>query len=222
MGVPQPPPRTKPSENDASGKKKSRAATPTAADDPVSQARSAVLEGVGREVAASFPGITRLGGQIVAALYLADEARTMDELSEELGRSKSNIFANLRALEAAGIVERRRASGSRSDTFGLRGKYPDVVVGAYLTRLRRVVADKVNLCTRALGMLGDARGREADALREKLTTLLKKYERFAVAFELFPFGDGPIDLEELLDELPQSLLVALVSSAKKPAKRATG
>lgn len=200
----QPPPRTKP------GEKKARAA---ATNDPVSQAREAVLEGVGREVAASFPGITRLGGQIVAALYLADDARTMDELSDELGRSKSNIFANLRALEAAGIVERRRASGSRSDTFALRGKYPDVVVGAYLTRLRRVVVDKVNLCTRALAMLGDARGKEADGLRQKLGSLLAKYERFAKTFDLLPFGDGPIDLEELLDELPQGLLVALNQAA---------
>src|ERR1043165_9930298 len=116
-----------------------------ACSDPVARARRAVLDGVGREVAASFPGITRLGGQIVAALYLADGPLSMDALAEELGRSKSNIFANLRGL-------------------ALRGKYPDVVVGAYLSRLRRVVVDKVNLCTRALDMLGDARGAEADAL----------------------------------------------------------
>lgn len=202
-------------------KKPRSTATKDPSLDPVSHARSVVLEGVGREVAASFPGITRLGGQIVAALYLADDARTMDELSDELGRSKSNIFANLRALEAAGIVERRRTSGSRSDAFALRGKYPDVVVGAYLSRLRRVVSDKVALCTRSLEMLGDAQGKEADSLRRKLTSLLKKYERFATAFELVPFGEGPIDLEELLDELPQTLLLALASTVKKPVRRAS-
>ena len=105
---------------------------------PVAVARRALLEGVGAEVAASFPGITRLGGQIVAALYLAEEPRSMDDLSLELGRSKSNIFANLRGLEAAGIVERQRASGARHDRFALRGKYPDVIIGAYIARLRRV------------------------------------------------------------------------------------
>jgi len=115
----------------------------------------------------------------------------MDELSEELGRSKSNIFANLRGLEGAGIVERNRPSGTRHDTFALRGKYPDVVVGAYLTRLRRVVLDKVSLCNRALGLLGDAEGAEADALREKLTSLLTKYERFAGVFaEIIPVTRG--------------------------------
>jgi HTH-type transcriptional regulator, osmoprotectant uptake regulator len=187
----------------------------TSSRDPVAQARNAVLDGVGREVAASFPGITRLGGQIVAALYLADEPLSMDALTEELGRSKSNIFANLRGLEAAGIVERRRASGSRHDAFALRGKYPDVVVGAYLSRLRRVVRDKVNLCARALDMLGDAQGEEAEALRRKLIDLRRKYERFAGVFELVPIADGPLDLENVLDDLPSEILATVAAMTKR-------
>lgn len=183
--------------------------------DRVAQARATVLDGVGREVAASFPGITRLGGQIVAALYLADKPLSMDALCDELGRSKSNVFANLRGLEAAGIVERRRASGSRYDAFALRGKYPDIVVGAYLSRVRRVVIDKVNLCSRALEMLGDTRGDEADAMREKLTSLQQKYERFATVFELVPIADGPIDLEEVLDALPENILGTVASMTKR-------
>ena len=196
-------------------KNEGRGSSNGAASDPVAQAKATVLDGVGREVAASFPGITRLGGQIVAALYLADGPLSMDALSEELGRSKSNIFANLRGLEAAGIVERRRASGSRHDAFALRGKYPDIIVGAYLSRLRRVVIDKVNLCTRALDMLGDTRGPEADAMRDKLTTLQRKYERFATVFELVPIGDGPIDLEEVLDGLPQGILGTVAQMTKR-------
>ena len=197
----------------------SKALSPRPAPDGenrVAAARDAVLDGVGREIAASFPGITRLGGQIVAALYLADQPLSMDELSEELARSKSNIFANLRGLEGAGIVERHRASGARHDTFALRGKYPDVVVGAYLTRLRRVVLDKVNLCNRALGLLGEAEGDEADAMRDKLTSLLKKYERFAVVFaEIIPVTEGPVDLEELLDNIPSTMMGVFSSMARR-------
>jgi len=186
------------------------------AEGRVAAARAAVLDGVGREIAASFPGITRLGGQIVAALYLADRPLSMDELSEELGRSKSNIFANLRGLEGAGIVERHRASGTRHDTFALRGKYPDVVVGAYLTRLRRVVLDKVSLCNRALGLLGDASGPEADSLREKLVSLQRKYERFATVFaEIIPVTEGPVDLEDLIDNIPSAMMGVFSSMARK-------
>lgn len=178
-------------------------------------ARKALLEGVGKEVAASFPGITRLGGQIVAALYLSDVPRSMDQLSVELGRSKSNIFANLRALEAAQIVERRREAGARYDTFALRGAYPDVIVGAYITRLRHVVLDKQQLVQRSLALLGDAEGPDADALRSRLAELGRKYGLFAQVFDqLLPGLEGPIDLERLITLVPQQVFATLGKLAR--------
>ncbi|WP_437779195.1 GbsR/MarR family transcriptional regulator [Sorangium sp. So ce1097] len=186
-----------------------------ASDERVAAARQALLEGVGAEIAASFPGITRLGGQVVAALYLADVPRSMDELSQELGRSKSNIFANLRGLEAAGIIERRRESGARHDSFALRGKYPDVIVGAYLGRLRRVVQDKRALARRALALLGDAQGPEADAMRARLDDLSRKYDLFAELMEqLLPSIDGPVDLERLISQVPEAVVRSLNAAAR--------
>jgi DNA-binding transcriptional regulator GbsR (MarR family) len=181
----------------------------------VALARRTLLEGVGVEVAASFPGITRLGGQVVAALYLADTPRSMDELSAELGRAKSNIFANLRGLEAAGIVEHRREPGARYDLYKLRGKYPDVIIGAYVTRLRRVVAEKLALVRRSREMLGGARGPDADALRAKLDALGGTYERFAELFDLIPAADGPLDLERALNLLPRAALQAVVAVMRR-------
>lgn len=184
--------------------------------DPVAVAEATVLDGVGREISQSFPGITRLGGQIVAALYLKGAPLSMDELSEKLGRSKSNIFANLRGLEGAGIVVRHRASGARHDAFALRGKYPDVIVGAYLARLRRVVIDKVDLCQRSLAILGDAKGADADALRDKLTSLQRKYERFATVFQdIVPVAEGPVDLEEIIDNIPGPMIAVLSGMARR-------
>jgi len=188
---------------------------PEQPDDRVAAARHALLEGVGAEIAASFPGITRLGGQVVAALYLADAPRSMDELSMELGRSKSNIFANLRGLEAAGIIERRRESGARHDSYTLRGKYPDVIIGAYLARLRRVVQDKRSLSRRALGLLGDAEGEEAAALRKRLDDLSRKYELFGEIMDrAVPNTDGPVDLERLISAIPEPVLRAFMTAAR--------
>jgi DNA-binding transcriptional regulator GbsR (MarR family) len=184
-------------------------------DDRVAAARHALLEGVGAEIAASFPGITRLGGQVVAALYLADGPRSMDELSTELGRSKSNIFANLRGLEAAGIIERRREAGARHDSYTLRGKYPDVVIGAYISRLRRVVHDKQALCRRALGLLGDAQSTEAEALRMRLDDLARKYDLFADLMDRYvPSIDGPVDLEQLITRMPEPVLKTIHAAAR--------
>jgi DNA-binding transcriptional regulator GbsR (MarR family) len=191
-----------------------KAPTPSS-DERVVAARQALLEGVGAEIAASFPGITRLGGQVVAALYLSEGPRSMDELSIELGRSKSNIFANLRGLEAAGIIERRREAGARHDTYTLRGKYPDVVIGAYISRLRRVVHDKQALCRRSLGLLGDATGPEADALRHRLDDLARKYALFADLMDRYvPAIDGPVDLEQLITQIPEPVLRAINTAAR--------
>lgn len=187
----------------------------TSGDARVDAARQALLEGVGAEISASFPGITRLGGQVVAALYLADAPRSMDELSVELGRSKSNIFANLRGLEAAGIIERRREAGSRHDSYTLRGKYPDVIIGAYISRLRRVVHDKQTLSRRALGLLGTAEGAEADALRNKLADLSRKYDLFADMMDRYiPAIDGPVDLEQLFQRVPEPVMRAIHAAAR--------
>jgi DNA-binding transcriptional regulator GbsR (MarR family) len=186
-----------------------------AVDGRVAVARQALLEGVGAEIAASFPGITRLGGQVVAALYLAEVPRSMDELSVELGRSKSNIFANLRGLEAAGIVERRREAGARHDSYTLRGKYPDVVIGAYISRLRRVVHDKQTLCRKSLALLGDASGTEADSLRARLDDLARKYVLFGDLMDRYiPAVDGPVDLEQLITKIPEHVLATIHTAAR--------
>src|SRR5580692_318466 len=177
-----------------------RSPGPAKPTDPAALARRTLLEGVGVEVADSFPGITRLGGQIVAASYLAEGACSMDELSAELGRSKSNIFANLRGLEAAGIVEHHREAGARHDRYRLRGKYPDVVIGAYIARLRRVVGDKRVLVRRSREILGDERSAEAQAVRAKLDALGATYDRFAELFEILPPMDGPLDLEAVIND----------------------
>jgi DNA-binding transcriptional regulator GbsR (MarR family) len=193
----------------------SSASSAPASDDRVVAARKALLEGVGAEIAASFPGVTRLAGQVVAALYLADRPRSMDELSFELGRSKSNIFANLRGLEGAGIIERRREPGARHDCYALRGKYPDVIIGAYLARLRRVVHDKQTLSQRALSLLGEADGDEADALRERLGDLTRKYDLFADLIRRYlPPTEGPVDLERMLANVPEPVFEAVKAAAQ--------
>jgi HTH-type transcriptional regulator, osmoprotectant uptake regulator len=191
-----------------------RTPSKTTRDARVATARQTLLEGVGAEIAATFPGVTRLGGQVVAALYLSDRPRSMDELSAELGRSKSNIFANLRGLEGAGIIERRREAGSRHDSYTLRGKYPDVIIGAYLARLRRVVHDKQALSQRALSILGDAEGEDADALRTRLADLTRKYNLFADLITRYvPMTDGPVDLERMIAHVPEIVLEALKAAA---------
>ena len=108
----------------------------------------------------------------------------------------------------------RSEAGARHDSYTLRGKYPDVVIGAYITRLRRVVHDKQALSRRALGILGDAQGVEADAVRMRLAELSRKYGVFAELLDNYvPAIDGPVDLEQLLNRIPEPVLRAIKAAA---------
>ncbi len=182
-------------------------------DSRVARARAELLEGVGEEIASSFPGITRLGGQIVAALFLSERGLSMDELCEQLGRSKSNVFTNLKGLEGIGIARRRREAGTRHDIYELKGTYPDVIVGAYISRLRSVVADKRQLARRALDILGDAQGSDADRMRSRLDDIVRKYDLFALVMADLPEIDGPVDLSRVLAQIPPELLDAFKRAA---------
>ena len=182
--------------------------------DRVALARRTLLEGVGAEVAASFPGITRLGGQIVAALYLAEGPRSMDQLAAEIGCSKSNIFGNLRGLESAGIVERRREAGTRHDSYALKGPYPDVIIGAYIGRLRRVVAYRERLANhndlRAHHLRqAFSRGLTDELARVNPGALLRLNSESAAA--LFPLDPRPTapDLREQIEHLRQRVAARL-------------
>jgi DNA-binding transcriptional regulator GbsR (MarR family) len=159
------------------------------------------MASVGSEVSAFFPGVTRLGGQIVAALHLAAEPRSMEELANELGCSKSHIFANLRALEVAEIVERLRPKGRRHDAYRLRGPYPDVLLHAYLPRLRRVVQEMDANCTDARQKLGDATGPEATMLRARLDHHANQCALLAELVQALPPFATPTDLAALVATL---------------------
>ena len=56
-------------------------------------------------------------------------------------------------------------------------------------------------------MLGDAKGRDAELLRERLGELDRKYSLFAdVLAVLLPAMEGPIDLERLIQAAPEGLV----------------
>src|SRR5262249_39714008 len=89
------------------------------------------------------------------------------------------------------------------------------IVGAYIARLRRVVQDKRALSRRALTLLGEAQGSEADALRQRLDDLSRKYDLFAELMDRFvPAIEGPVDLEQLIARIPEPVFKAIDAAAR--------
>ena len=172
---------------------------------PLDAERALFVDTVGTEISTLWGNVTRLGGQCVAALYLWGEPRSMDDLAEELGRSKSNVFSNLRALEALGIVRRVRIAGSARDHFELTGKYPDVVVVAFVRKLGHVLRDK------GTELSGIARRmKKADGDEEELERVDRLSEIYAASGELLaalipPIGEE-MDLGNIIGRIRPELI----------------
>jgi DNA-binding transcriptional regulator GbsR (MarR family) len=213
--------------DDAGGSKR-RGRAASSGDDPsgaeARAERAAFVDVVGTEISAIWGNVTRLGGQCVAALYLAGEPRSMDDLAAELGRSKSNVFSNLRALESLGIVRRVRIVGSQRDHYELAGDYPDVLVVAFARHLSRALHDKSREIQRIADRLETLEGPRSGPA-ERASRLSSTYASASEIIEaLVPRGGQTSDLggifKRVTPKLLQQALRLAAPGAKKAAKRA--
>lgn len=161
---------------------------------------------VGSEISAIWRNVTRLGGQCVAALYLEAGPLSMDELATRLGRSKSNVFSNLRALESLGIVRRVRVEASARDHYALAGAYPDVIMLAFVRKLSDSLADK-SRDLRAIAERMAARGADETEKVARVRHLGDTYAQAGAVLEaVLPPPGQSLDLGALLGRVPPDLV----------------
>lgn len=183
--------------------------------------REAFIDVVGTEISAIWRSVTRLGGQVVAAMILWDEPRSMDDLAEELGRSKSNVFNNLKALESLGIVRRARVAGSARDYYELAGEYPDVLVVAFARHLSHTLADKsaeLGAMADTLAALGKAD--DAEALAGRVSRVGESYRAASRLIDgLLPGAGEPNDLVSIIRRITPDLVKQVVTLLRRPTRR---
>jgi len=89
-------------------------------------------------------GITRIAGQIWAALVLADSPVGAGQLVERLKISKGSLSTNIRLLEMLDIVDRRSMPGERQDFFSIAENPYSTLIESQIKRFDQsasVVAD---------------------------------------------------------------------------------
>jgi DNA-binding transcriptional regulator GbsR (MarR family) len=74
------------------------------------------IEGWGRM--GGYWGISKVSAEIYAQLYLIDRPLTLEELSQKLKTSRSNISLNVRGLIELGVVNKVVIRGERKDYYG--------------------------------------------------------------------------------------------------------
>lgn len=100
-------------------------------------------DGIG--AAAATSGIlTQLQGRIFGLLYLQPEPLSLDEITDELQQSKSNVSVQIRGLVDWQLVRRVRVAGSRRDHYAAATDFwrvmQEILERRFRWNLRQVLA----------------------------------------------------------------------------------
>ncbi|MCU9614384.1 transcriptional regulator [Caldibacillus lycopersici] len=79
-------------------------------------------------------GLTSLEARLYAYLFLTNEARTLDEMGEALGKSKTAISTNIRSLLDLNLVTQVWKKGVRKDLYAANNQLFKAFMNFYLNK----------------------------------------------------------------------------------------
>lgn len=160
------------------------------------------IQGAGKVSSALLGMINRVGGQIYALLFIADEPMSLDEIAERLGVSKSNVSVNIRMLEDYNLVRKVWIKGSRKDYYAAERVYPKKVLKDFLEKIQGTMTDAITTIERTRAKATEAKvllgknGDRAQFVLDQLNLIGLFYYAANQFFEDF-FAGKSIDVDLL-------------------------
>jgi DNA-binding transcriptional regulator GbsR (MarR family) len=153
------------------------------------------VEGMG--AAAATSGIlTQLQGRIFGLLYLQPGAMSLDQLTDELQQSKSNVSVNVRGLVDWQLVRQLRVRGSRRDHYEAATDFwrvmQEIMERRFRWNLRQVVAaaEETEGAVAATKPSGRAATERADFLAHRLSVLRDFFTAVDIGLSGFSRGES--------------------------------
>lgn len=141
--------------------------------DVLEEAVDTFIQGAGKISSVLLGGmINKAGGQIYALLFLSDEPLSLDEISNKLAISKSNVSINIRLLEDYNLVRKVWIKGSRKDYYAAECIYPKKVLRAFLEKIRKTLSDSITTIERTRAKATEAKLLLTGKERERATFVL--------------------------------------------------
>lgn len=161
------------------------------------------IQGAGKISSALLGMINRVGGQIYALLFLADEPLSLDDIAKKLGVSKSNVSINIRMLEDYHLVRKVWVKGSRKDYYAAERAYPKKVLKDFLDKIKGTLTDAITTIERTrakvaeakVGLTGEGKER-AEFIMRQVTLIGLFYYAADKFFEDF-FAGKNVDIDIL-------------------------
>jgi DNA-binding transcriptional regulator GbsR (MarR family) len=123
-------------------------------------------------------GVNRTMSQIHALLMIAPRPLNTDEIMEELAISRGNAHANLKELQAWGLIRPVAIKGERKEHFEAEKDVWTVVQRIARARRRRELEPVLQVLERGLASTQGLAGAEVKAFRKQLAEL-RRFARLA-------------------------------------------
>jgi DNA-binding transcriptional regulator GbsR (MarR family) len=127
----------------------------------------------------SIWGINRASAQIVALLYLSEQALTAEEISRTLSIARSTVSTDLRELQNWGVVRSVHVLGDRRDHFETLGDPRELLRVIIRERLHREVDPLTDILREGVTETSEPDG----FVRERMQDMLEVFEVMMVLFE---------------------------------------
>jgi len=121
-------------------------------------------------------GISKVMAEIYALLYLTTDAMSLDEISDTLRTSRSNVSLNARALADLGIIRKVVIRGDRRDYYAAEDDIGKVAKLLALAKKRKELDPAMDIVDEALGYRR-AQGDSAGSLDDRATNRLRELKR---------------------------------------------
>ena len=112
-------------------------------------AQDILIEGWGRM--GEYWGISKVMAEIYALLYLSEKPLTLEEMSEKLKTSRSNVSLNVRGLLELGVVSKVVIRGERKDFYAAENDIGKVAKRLALAKKKRELDPALEIVGGALG-----------------------------------------------------------------------
>jgi DNA-binding transcriptional regulator GbsR (MarR family) len=167
------------------------------------------VEGMGAAAATSRI-LTQLQGRIFGLLYLSPGPVTLDELTDELQQSKSNVSVSVRGLIDWQLVRRVRVPGSRKDHYEAATDFwramQEIMERRFRWNLRQVVAaaEETEQAIRASAPRGAGATERADFIALRMTIMRDFFTAVDVGLGGFTRGEvfAPQPLQRAMVKVP--------------------
>jgi DNA-binding transcriptional regulator GbsR (MarR family) len=153
------------------------------------------VEGMGAAAATSRI-LTQLQGRIFGFLYLSPGPVSLDELTDELQQSKSNVSVSVRGLVDWQLVRRVRIPGSRKDHYEAATDFwrvmQEIMERRFRWNLRQVVAaaEETEQAIKGSATRGAGATDRADFIARRVTTMRDFFTAVDVGLGGFSRGEA--------------------------------